>query len=158
MGGRPGSYISTHTKSALIFVCFRHLLKYRTKFHCVLSQMGDDLMKILTLYNNFYLWHPFLLTELKKKQHHKLQHKVWDISTTRIYVMRSSKMSLTKCVFMFIVYMPQHQNYHTENPLKIKHMVTEIAILVMLKTIKYKQNLMLLLASDSFCLITSHMV
>ena len=36
--------------------------------------------------------------------------------------------------------------YHTETPIKIKHTVPEISILVMLKTTKYKGNWMLLLA------------
>ena len=44
------------------------------------------------------------------------------------------------------MYTPTAELYYIENPIKIKYTVPEIAILVMLKTIKYKENWMLSLA------------
>ena len=59
-------------------------------------------------------------------------------------LMRSSKINLNtnklKTQFPLSLYASHSELYFAENPIKIKHTVPEIGFLVMLKTIKYKEN------------------
>ena len=53
-----------------------------------------------------------------------------------------------KTQFSFTLHAQILELYPTENPIKIKHGSRDIAILAMLKTLKYKGNRMLLLAQS----------
>ena len=69
--------------------------------------------------------------------------------------MRSSKISLNskkiKTQFLFSLYAGTLELYHTENPIKnYAYSSRDIAILVMLKTIKYTGNWILLLAKYQY--------
>ena len=79
----------------------------------------------------------------------KLQIVVWQ-EKTQIYVMRSSKMSLNsktnKNLVFITLYASISKLYHAESHQNWTYGSRDIAILVMLKTIKCKGNEMLLLA------------